>query len=339
MGEDWKQEFSQEELVALGEAEAPKPDEKPQEQKQDEKPAQPAPEKPVDDGGKPPEKPESEQKPEEAQATPEETAAAEKMGFRIETDAKGRQYIVDDDGTRIPPVKWKKLYFESHERGRQLDNEKRKNDLLKQLGRDEYFRMYPDEAPQGWKPKEAPRQQTEVLPLGDPRVLDMQISGGAYHGSTLRDVMTTDPESGMAIYNNYAAGVLEKAGKQRQAEAQTQQEIVSAVQSFGSNRAKELFGLDDPTKMTPDQAKTINEVGFEVMAWMKLNKKEHLDFEDAYRLMNHDKIIAKAKEEGAANALKGLQKTAVLPAIGGGAHVTTWRGISTGLMTRKRQSS
>lgn len=326
---DWKKDFDPDELKALGEVVEEKPPEKPPEgENPPEKTAQPAPEKPAADkeGDNPPVKPEPEQKIDEAQQTPEEKAAMSAMGLRVEEG-----FIIDDDGTKIPAQRWKKLYHGYQERGRELELNKRKTDLLKQLGRDEYFKLYPDEAPAGYKPKAQPQPQATALPLDDPRILSLKIQGGTYDGMTLEEVFDVNKADAIKMYSGYVSKVNEQISKSREVETRTQQEQENAVRTFGMNRAKELFNVEDPNKLTPEQVQKINQVGKDVLDWQVLHGKLHLDFEDAYALMNYENRLSKAKEEGAANALKGLQKPPVLPSIdtkGGAVKDTGWESMS-----------
>lgn len=314
--EDWKKDFSPEELTALGEAPEVKPDEKPLD---DKKPAGDgvlaAPDKPGDDKGVKPESvTEPAQKKEDDAPTQDETKAAEAMGLRIENGM-----IVDEDGTKIPSKRWKKLYYEHQERGRQIDLTNNKIDLLKRLGRDAYFSLYPNEAPQGWQPKTPQQPQGgNVLPIGDARVLEMKVEGGTYDGYTLREVLASDPDSGMQIYGNYAKATMQKINQNRENEAKTKQEQENAVRAFGTARAKELFNLDDPMKMTPEQLQQVTAIGQKVIDWQVLNNRLHLEWEDAYKLMTYEDAINKAKEQAATSAIKGLVKAPAIPSIGNG---------------------
>jgi len=266
--------------------------------------------------------------------TEDEKKEIEKDGFKIETDKKGRTYVTDSEGTKIPETRFGKIYREGKEaKSLREENEelKTKQTLFKKLGPDQYYKMHPEEAPEGYQPKQAPAQSTAVLPIDDPRILEMKVNGGLYDGMTLNDVLDTNRDHGLKIYSKYVVTASEAISRQRDAQTKTQTEQENAVKSFGANRAKELFGLEDTSKMTPEQTTQITKIGQEVINWQVLNDKLHMDWEDAYRLMNHDKLIKAAEERGASKTFKELQKAgpgSINTGSGGGAKPSEWDEIA-----------
>lgn len=236
----------------------------------------------------------------------EEAQAAEAMGFRLETDDKGKTYVVDEDGTRIPATRWKNLYGDYKNAQREAASTKEKFDLFKQLGADEYYRIYPAEAPQGWKPKgaEAAPANAEVDPMK--LVFTAKDPNHPYHGMTLGEIKEQDPFFATVLYNDWRDQQREQVIMSRQANERTRQQEEAQANAFGLARAKELFGTDDPGKITPEQSKAILSIAQQVIKWQTENNCLHYSWEHAYKLMRHDELIAKAREEGAKGTIKNL---------------------------------
>lgn len=306
VGDIYKEEFTPEELAALGrEPEGGATEEEPKEPENPEEPKEPAQEEPAKE--EPPAEPkEPETEPKEPAPKSEEAQAAEAMGFRLETDDKGKTYVVDEDGTRIPATRWKNLYGDYKNAQRETASTKEKFDLFKQLGADEYYRVFPNEAPQGWKPKgaEAAPANAEVDPMK--LVFTAKDPNHPYHGQTLEQIKEADPFFASMLYNDWRDQQREQVIMSRQANERTRQQEEAQANAFGTARAKELFGVDDPKKVTPEQSKAILSLGQQVIKWQEENNCLHYTWEHAYKLMRHDELIAKAREEGAKGTIKNL---------------------------------
>jgi hypothetical protein len=270
--------------------------------------------------------------------TTEEKAEIEGQGFKFETDKKGRTYVTDSEGTRIPESRFRKIYWEGKEAQalRQENQElKEKQDLFKQLGSNEYYKIYPDEAPAGWKP-EAPRQQRQAPIPANFNVLDLPVNGGTYNGYTLRDVMQVDPEEGTRMLNEWKdaqhQAIRQQEGKVT--EAQRKQEADAA--NFLTARAKEVFGEEAAKNPTSEQSRKMLLLGQEVLAWQTATNRLNLSWEDAFTIMKHNDLIKSVKLETTMKTLQGLQKQgpASIDTAGGGASPSGWVAVES--MTEKQ---
>ena len=258
---------------------------------------------------------ETEQKTDDTQKS-EEAKAAEQMGFRLETDDKGKAYVVDDDGTRIPATRWKSLYRDYQDSKREAQTKQEKFDLFRQLGAEEYYRIYPAEKPEGWKPKEeraTPVQTGQVDPLK--LVFNAQDPNHPYNGITLEQIKEQDPFFANVLYNDWRDAQRAEADKARQVEDNTRAQEASEANSFGLDRANEFISELYPTTksyddLTEAQQKVIDgkvtALGEKVVQWQSKTRRLHLSFNDAYKIMTHDESIKKAKELGARSTIDSL---------------------------------
>jgi hypothetical protein len=318
----YQDELTEEEKVILGEAE-PTPTE---EVKPEGTGTQEAGNAPVQETEKPAGEAAAETKIEPEALTEEEKKQAESTGFKVETDEKGRTYLVDEEGSKIPEKRFREIYRKYKEG----ETHKEKLDLIKQLGMDEFFKLYPDEAPQGYKPPDTKRTVTTPLPDGF-NVLNLPVTGGTYDGMTLREVMQQDPEEGTRMLNEWKDAQQAEIRKQEETVFKTQQEQQTDAFNFGMARAKELFGIDDASKLTPDHNRKLVLLGHEVLAWQKENNLQSLGWEHAYKLMKHDELVEKARQEGASKTFKDLQKAgpaSINTGAGGNDKPTGWEAIS-----------
>jgi hypothetical protein len=302
--DDWKKEFSREELESMGEVEeTPAPGPETQETTVDEaKPAEEAKTEPTPEPEQKEEaKPEDEKKPEEAkpEAEPE-----------------------PEEGKPVPYDRFKKVYGQAKQTERERELYKEKLDLYKR-DQTEYYTKYPDEKPADWKapgkadeapPTPAPvvRPPVKIIPMrqmlnavvNDPQTPD-------YHGRSLRDLLAEGtPESVAAAndyYQTYVESVREEAQKAKNQEAEAYTEIKREAETFLDSRAKELFSkpFDELTKEDQDK---VEAVGNETLAWMNKNNLSHYKIADAYKLMRHDELIAKAREQGASALVDHAKK-------------------------------
>ena len=267
-------------------------------------------------------------KPKEGELTPEEQQAATEEGYKLETDKKGRQYLVNAD-ERIPVERFKKVYGQSKATQQELTELKEERDLIKRMGLDAYYKAFPDKAPEGYKPPEPERKATPVPSNFDP--LNLPVKGGNYDGYTLREVMQVDPDEARRLYDGWIGQQIAVSRQEEERVSRTQKEQVSAAKSFGDARAKELFGVQDVDQLPADQQRKILLIGNEVLDWQTKNNCLHYSFEDAYRLKNYEDRIKQAEERGAANAIKGLQKAgpaSINTAAGGDVKPTGWEAVS-----------
>lgn len=309
IGDYEKDEFTPEELAALGKAEG-EPNKEPE--KEPEIPAEPEKEPEVPEKepeGEPPKEPETEPK---GEPSPEEKKAAEGMGFRIEADEKGRQYVVDDDGTRIPPTRWKKLYRE-HQTVKKSDTDKQKKlDLLKERDPDRYYDLCPEEKPEGYVPKQAARAPVAAPDIPDHLLgeqLTYQLEGHPYHGMTLNQIYAENPAFARELHDQYRATVISQRNEvivQQRVEA-AKRDTVNELNQFSEARAEELFGKD-VSELTADEEAEIVRVTTDLMGWMT-GKRALMPVERAYLQMRKEQ--KRAKEDAAKGTLKTMTKEPV----------------------------
>jgi hypothetical protein len=292
--------------------------EKPPEETEEAKPAEGTgtleTEKPAQETEKPAEQAAvTETKNEPDKLTEEEKKDVEAQGFKIETDKKGRSYVTDAEGTKIPEARFKKIYWQ----GKDAENLRRENEELKQkqtlfkeLGADEYYRLYPDEKPEGYKEPE-PKRPAHTETTEDYN--SMVVSGGKYNGLTIGEVargtddFPPDPVAANLMVNNYLEGKRSAATTESQKKAKFDEDFKREKNLFLFERAKELTGKDKD--WTSEELVKINGEYDRLSKWMIANKKVHYNLEDAYLLANKDEIFKRERTKAAEGAIKSIQKS------------------------------
>ncbi|MFH2076186.1 MAG: hypothetical protein ABIJ57_12710, partial [Pseudomonadota bacterium] len=276
VGDFQKETFDKDELTALGEAEAAPAAEK----------AEPAPEK----GPEPEAEPEGEITPEvkpetepKAEPTAEELAAAEDQGFRIETDEKGHTYIIDDDGTKIPPKRFREVYREAKEGERT----KEKFDLFKKLGPEGYYQAYPDERPEG--PVREPQRET-IPPDTDIGALIVKQPDGQYDGMTLREVYEIDPVFATNLQTEFLWQQKQEATRQAGEMDQMRKESATEIETFAESVAQETFGKA-AKGLSKDEEGRVAETIQAVLDFMNTTHRGGGNISDAYFLMNKEGLL------------------------------------------------
>jgi len=265
--------------------------------------------------------------------TDEEKAEAESKGLKLETDKKGRSYLIDEDGAKIPVKRFKDLYGEVQTTRREMEAIKEKQDLFKQLGSNEYYKIYPGEAPAGWKPEEV----RKVAPIpANFNVLDLPVNGGQYNGLTLRDVMQADPEEGTRMLNEWKDAQHTAIRQQEEKVSTVQRQQEADASNFLVARAAELFGEEAAKNPTAEQSRKVLLLGQEVLAWQTATNRLNLSWEDAFTIMKHNDLIKSVKLETTMKTLQGLQKSgpASIDTGGGGGQPSGWVAVES--MTEKQ---
>jgi hypothetical protein len=312
VGDFAKEEFSKEELEALGEAEGKVDDSK------------------TDEGsGKSPEELEAEaaakveadkaaadKAAQEASKTaiveePKELSTEEKVladqeGVKLVTE-NGKQYLIDDEGAKIPVERWRKNFAKTHAEvdtaKKAAEETNRKLNLLKELGAEKFFDLYPDERPANYAP---PVKTEAAAAVSDEDFNTMIVNGGKYNGWALGDVAKEDPLAASLMLNNYLESNRAVKEKESKRQADFQQNFEQERNQFCYNRAKELFNKSDNfTDAEKTQAVKVYE---DLSKWMIANKKSHYNMEDAYALMNKDQIIASKIAEASKAAIDKMTK-------------------------------
>lgn len=260
-------------------------------------------------------------KPEEVkleEQTPEEKQAMESMGLRIE---KG--YIIDDDGTKIPGKRWKGLYRDFQEEKRGKAETDRKYNLLKELGAEKYYEIYPEETPAGWKPpeKDDGKGKETVTTPSTQNMGEMVIQGGPHNGKTLNEVWQEDPAYASSLQNQYLDSERKKVETEQQTTDRLKRESEDEVNKFTVDLAKELFGKE-AEKLNPNEEKEIVKTIQSIFDWMAKTKRGGAVLADAHFLMNREKHITDAKTKGGKEALESLKRSAPGSiTVGGGSSV------------------
>ncbi len=275
-----------------------------------EEPKPPAPDAEKDELGKkgpePEAKPEGEKLPEGEKVETEPTEAeknqqkqAEEMGLEVVTDEKtGKQYVVDEDGKRIPPTRFREIYREAKEGERTKD----KLDLFKKLGPEGYYRAYPEERPE-MPMREATREA--MPPVGDIGALVVRHPGGQYDGMTLRDVYAIDPVFATALQTDFLWTQKQESAKRAGAFENLRNESKTEIETFAESIAKESFGKS-AKELSKDEEGKIVETIQKVLNFMTKTGRGSGIMEDAYFLMNKEGLLKKAAETASRGALRSL---------------------------------
>jgi len=237
-----------------------------------------------------------------AQLTIEEKEVAQKEGVRL-VEENGRQYLVDDEGAKIPVQRWRKNYARTQAdirtAVRAAGETNKKLNLLKELGADRYYEIYPDEAPEGYQPSAAQNnRRSQPESAGD--FTNMMVQGGKYDGRLLGDVARENPQAANLILNNYLETV--QTSRQARQMEEFDRSFAEERDQFCLNRAKELFNKTD--NFTDSEKAKIAGVYNELSRWMIAGGVPHYNMEHAWFLMNKDRIIQSARAAAAEDAVK-----------------------------------
>lgn len=294
MGDDINEEFTAEELEILGEAE------------------------PQDEG---PETPETD---EEAAGEAEGQETETEQSTDDETEAGEAEEESEEEAEEQGPVpqdRFNQVYGRAKETERKLD-------LLKRLGPEEYYKVYPDERPAdsgGDKPGEGDvtEQPANRVPTFS-ECQSMTIQGGAYDGQTLGDLYRTDPMAATDMYLAYRDEQRDAIAAKAADEEKVKQEAAAEIDAFESKLAVEMFGKEK-AQLGTDESKKIEAAVDSIQSWMQEQDGWGYKLEHAWLIMNHEKLLAGAKSEGAkafANQLKGGSTPSVRANRGSGGKKT-----------------
>jgi hypothetical protein len=214
----------------------------------------------------------------------------------------GRQYILDKDGEKIPVERFKKVIYKEKTALQEKEQINNKLNLFKQLGAEEYYKVYPGEKPSDFKPKETEPTTTEE------DFNSMVVNGGKYHGQTIGDVAQVDPVAASLMVNNYLEGKRATVEAETRKHTEFQNSFIAEKNSFCLSRAKEMFGKEND--FTPEEIDQVNGEYKKLSDFMIAQKIAHYRMEDAYLLMNKDKIIKSAQIKSAKAAIDEATKKA-----------------------------
>ena len=308
--------FTPEEKVILGE------ETEPQAADQGTPPADSGEAKPAEGAPAPEAKP-AEATP-EPEHTEEEGKAAEAMGLRVE---KG--FIIDDDGTKIPAQRWKKLYHNYKETERKHSEAvtgktetERKFNLYRILGPDKYYEIYTDEKPKDYRPPQgkATAGQSDLFEM----VAQYPDPNHPYHGMTLKEIYKDDPAEGRRLERAWEQSHQQQQAAERQkreTEAHQHQRLLreseAEIMEFSKSLANELYGKDVPS-LSKEEGQKVGQAIRDTLDFMQKTRRGGGNIMDAHFIMNRDRILTDAKTKGGRAALESLQRAHV-PSIGTGA--------------------
>lgn len=225
---------------------------------------------------------------------------AEEMGLEVVTDEKtGKQYIVDEDGARIPPKRFAEIYRKAKDGERTQE----KLDLFKKLGPEGYYQAFPDERPPEAR-REAPR---ETIPSDtDIGSLIVKQPNGQYDGMTLRDVYAIDPVFATDLQTKFLWQQKEAEQERSNTASKIRQEAATEIETFAESVAQEVFGKTAKGLVEDEEAK-ITETIQAVLDFMHTTHRGGGNISDAYFLMNKEGLLKTAASKAAAATIKNLQ--------------------------------
>ena len=308
MGDEWKEQFSREELESMGEN-------LPENHQEAEKEATG----------------ESQVKEGDEVKEGQETRKSETEQKASESEEQGKEEADEDpelkEGEPVPYDRFAKIYGQRKQAEREKSEIKEKLDLFKK-DPDEYYAKYPDEKPDGYSPLESgkkPTEKAEVLPMS--KMLGAQINdpqNPSFHGRTLREIMESGPEGYAAAQDYYNEYVEDIQGKAREAEAKKAEELKSIQEEDGrfmDAQAQALF--KKPAKdLDAVQKDKIEKITSDTLAWMKANNRMGYKLADAYKIMTYDKALSDAAASGA-DGLVNLAKSGTRRSVSSGSGKTS----------------
>jgi hypothetical protein len=203
--------------------------------------------------------------------------------------------------------RWRKNFAKTHAEvdtaKKTAEEANRRLNLFKELGAEKYYDLYPDEKPANYAPPVKPEAAAEA-PVEDFNT--MIVNGGKYNGWQLGDVAKEDPIAASLMLNNYLEQNRSVKEQESKRQADFQQNFEQERNQFCFNRAKELFNKSD--NFTDAEKAQVVKVYEDLSKWMIANKKSHYNMEDAYALMNKDKIIESKVAEASKAAIEKLTK-------------------------------
>jgi hypothetical protein len=225
-----------------------------------------------------------------------------------EQDAQEPVPSTEEDETKKDPTQKRidKLTWEKNEL-------ERKNTLLKKIGPEKYYEVYPEEKPTDYQPT----PKADVLPkVPIEKLGQMAVIGGPHDGKTLNEVYQEDPAYAIALQNDYLGKlqVQERQELEKQDNERRRTESETEINSFAAVRAIEIYGKDI-NECTPEEQKAIGDVIQQVLDYSATTKNGFGDINKGYWYMKRDQKAT--KEKAAKGQLDKVTKDAV-PSVGSG---------------------
>lgn len=212
----------------------------------------------------------------------------------------------------VPYSRFSEVYAEA-KAGREVS---RKLEQFKALGAEGYYKLYPDE-----KPKDAPAPSSDPS-MTSPEAMHedlsgMVVKGGKYDGMTLGELYAENP---VAAANMQWAYLNQQASRRSEAATRAsrlREESEREVQTFMVARAKEAFGKEFNT-LSDTERQQVEALAEEVTSWMTKTRRGGGFIEDAFFLMNKEKILTRSKSTAIQALLKSLDPANAVPSISRG---------------------
>jgi len=200
----------------------------------------------------------------------------------------------EDDEPRVPQSRVDEIVSEKKETQHKLD-------LLKS-DPSEYYRRYPAE-----KPAEKAAAATSGK---DTDVGNLVVSGGAYDGKTVDEVLQLDQAAGTKMILEYYREQDKQLAEAKSTEEKRLAESEAEVNAFTSDVATELFGKK-ASELDANQTASVNKVINDTLDFMSKTGRGGGLLADAYYLMNRENDKAKARGDGAKKLIDKLTKSSV----------------------------
>jgi len=161
--------------------------------------------------------------------------------------------------------------------------EGQKYKLLKDLGPDKFYELYPDEAPKKDEPPAEEEEEEETRKWTD--IPDLEFEDGPHAGKTLKEVYNEDPYYATMAYNNYLREEDRRVSEEESQKEKEQRVLIEKIDTFAGTISNEKFGqpLD---KLNKEQREEVEKIVDETIDWMQETGRGGSSLEDAYMLKN-----------------------------------------------------
>jgi len=183
---------------------------------------------------------------------------------------------------------------------REKGDMERKHDLLKRSP-EEYYQLYPDEKPE---------EEEKVETVSKQEIWNMVVKGGTYDGKTLAEVHEVDALYAIDLYNDYRDELRGKQLEEKGKADKIREESEKEINAFSGRLSKETFNKE-PDALSEEESKKIEtEIG-SIIDWMEKTGRGAGNIEDAYFLMNKDKILADTQGKSIQAIVQAMQSSKV----------------------------
>lgn len=230
-----------------------------------------------------------EEQPEGEQAEAEE--GEEEQAQEAEGEAEAEQE--GEEEARVPQSRLNEVVAEREELKRKIELFERDPKTYRQI----YGKQEPEE------------ETTVPASPSVEQTLNLTFQDGPYVGKTLREVYEEDPAYASLAYTHHLQSQQQQQWKEQQKQTETQERVQTEINNFATARAKDLFDVESIETLTEEQDGALKSLISQVLDFQE--KRGISEMEDAYKLMNYDKAISKAREDGA----KGIVDAASRPGL------------------------